>query len=221
MQTLVTLLRPRGLFLSLLSILAAAFLAGCNDDSGGSSAGSGHDFGANDPNLYVAIGDSVTEGTETSGPSYPEILSGMIGKTVINEGMGGELSSGGAARIGGILEQHKPGYMLIMYGINDVVHVGSDSWTISNLSAIIGACKANGTVPVLATIPPLYKGGDYFDPRHTELNEDIRNLARSEDVALADVEAEFDNDPSLFIADGRHPNDDGTRIIAATFADVL
>jgi len=174
-----------------------------------------------DSNVLVALGDSVTTGEEITGPSYPQILAGLLGKTVVNEGTGGALSSDGVSKINSVLTRYNPSQALILYGINDVIHVGNEDWTIGNLQTMVRACKEYGTQPVLGTIPPRYRGDGVWDPRHTSLNQRIRQLARSEGIPLADVEAEFGFNEALMLPDGYHPNDDGTRIIAFTFYDAV
>ena len=58
------------IMLALVSCRAAAAVA------------DGHDFGDNDPNLYVAFGDSITEGygLDNYYECYPVRLAGMLGK---------------------------------------------------------------------------------------------------------------------------------------------
>lgn len=81
--------------------------------------GSSHDFGENNRDVYVCIGDSMTRSVYGVTP-YPEFLANMLDKTVINEGVGGERVPDGAARTAEVLNRHRPGYLLIMHGINDV-----------------------------------------------------------------------------------------------------
>jgi len=52
----------------------------------------------NDSGLWVAKGDSLTAGTGGAGTTYPGILSGLLGTTVTNTGVGGEISTQIAAR---------------------------------------------------------------------------------------------------------------------------
>ena len=216
----------RWLGLVLVGAWFAASLAGCESSSANdrgndsSSAGEPADNDT-DSNVLVALGDSVTTGEEITGPSYPQILAGLLGKTVVNEGTGGALSSDGVSKINSVLTRYNPSQALILYGINDVIHVGNEDWTIGNLQTMVRACKEYGTQPVLGTIPPRYRGDGVWDPRHTSLNQRIRQLARSEGIPLADVEAEFGFNEALMLPDGYHPNDDGTRIIAFTFYDAV
>jgi lysophospholipase L1-like esterase len=218
MQESSAVARCGGLIRLFLAGLLAVVLASC-EDSGGSSLS--NNVGSNDPNVIVAMGDSITTGEELNAPSYPERLSDLLDKPVVNEGHGGDESAAGAAKVGRVLADNQPGYVLIMYGVNDILHGTSAGTTLDNLGAMVAAAKNNITVPLLATITPRYKGGGYFDPRHTHLNENIRALADDEGITLVDIEAEFDEDSSLLLDDGIHPNAAGTQIIAAAFNDAL
>lgn len=203
-------------------ILAACtcLTAGCETSS--SSPVPAIPFGDNDPNVVVAMGDSVTKGSAIRGPSYPQLVADWSGKTVINEGVGGALSSDGVNRIAGILARDKPGFVFILYGINDIIHVGSDNWTIENLRQMIRLARENQTYPIVGTIPPRYRGyDDFFDPRHTALNRRIRELCIEENVVLADVELAFDNNPELLLPDFFHPNEAGNQVIATVFYETL
>ncbi len=178
-------------------------------------------YGNNDPARVLALGDSVTAGSTLSGPSYPELIAVHSGKQVFNEGVGGALSSDGVNRIGQLLIAIQPGYVMILYGINDITHLGDADWTVSNLRTMIAVARANKTVPIVGTIPPRYRGDGVFDPRHTELNTKIRAMALEEDVRLADIELVFNEDETLLQDDGVHPNAAGNQLIAVTFYMLL
>jgi len=202
----------------MLTIAAcASVLAGCETSS--SSKAPVIPFGDNDPNVIVAMGDSVTRGTAISGPSYPQLVADWSGKTVINEGVGGALSSDGVNRIAGVLERENPGFVFILYGINDNIHVGSDNWTIANLREMIRLARENQTYPIVGTIPPRFQSNG--ENRHAGLNQRIRDLCNEEDVVLADVDRAFDNNPDLLLEDGFHPNEAGNQIIATVFYETL
>ncbi len=200
-----------------LTVAAAAILmTGCEGDS---SLGDGYDFGENDANVVVALGDSLTRGGFSgSGASYPAQLSAMIGKTVHNSGSSGEHSYEGATRVRSVLTRHRPGFLLILYGANDIVHGRSTESIIGNLRAIINAARDNQTIPVLGTLPPAYGLHDFMQGAIDGLNERIRQLAAEENVALAPVNAVFGDDPSLFLEDGLHPNEAGNTKLAEAFA---
>ncbi len=203
--------------LRLLTIfmLLCFLVCGCEDGDSG-----GHDFGDNDPNLYVALGDSLTEGPGLSDP-YPEKLSRMLGSTVINEGKGGELSTGGKDRVHDVLAKYKPGYLLVLYGANDVIFGLGTNYTKEKLRAIIQAAKENRTKVVLATLPPVTGPHTYMESRIAALNPEIRRLAAEEGTKLADMEEAFGDDTSYLSADGLHMNDSGARLMAETFFNAL
>ncbi len=202
----------------LLPLSGGLIMTGCEKSSGSSEFGPGS-FGDNDRNVIVAMGDSLTTGSAISGPSYPQIVAQMSGKLVINEGVNGALSVDGAARISGVLQRDKPGYVFILYGVNDVIHIGSDDWTVENLRLMIQAARENKTVPIVGTISPRFRWDG--TNRHAGLNERIRELCREEKVRLADVEREFGDNQALMLPDGFHPNENGNLIIATVFYEAL
>ena len=117
-----------------LILLTAVIITGCENSN---RLGDGHDFSDNDQNVYLALGDSITYGYGLSSQAtYSVKLSAMIGKTVINAGIGGETSFGGTTKVNSLLARYKPGYLLILYGANDLI-IGHSTTTIGNLRYII------------------------------------------------------------------------------------
>jgi lysophospholipase L1-like esterase len=185
-------------------------VAGC-EGGGGGSAADGHDFGANDPNLYVAMGDSITAA------GYPAHLSGMLGATVINGGTPGAWSDSGAGAVHSALSRYKPGFLLILYGANDTIHEANQDGTINNLRAMIQAAKANQTIPIIGTLTPMIRVHEGWAGRARELSKKIRAMASSEGCRVADLEKAFGHNDSLLQDDGLHPTDAGSQVIAKTF----
>ena len=136
-------------------LLLAGCLTGC-EDSGGDDGDKGvGDVGSNNPDVYAALGDSITAGGNGGGDPYPPRLAAMTGKTVINHGVGGESTGGALARVGDILANDKPAALLILLGANDLIgNEGVDN-AGANLRSIIQQAKANNTVPVVATLLPM------------------------------------------------------------------
>lgn len=207
-------------YLAGVCCLALAFLTGCEDGSSGGGIADGHDFGANNPDVYVAFGDSITSGYNASIP-YPAVLSSMLGKTVINKGVSGSKTNEGLARVWSVLGQYKPGYLLILYGANDIIHSRDPAQVAEELRGIIAAAKANGTIPVIATCLPQSKSHLIYNGGIIALNVRIRALAAEEDVRLVDLEPVFSGRDEYMTSDGLHPNNTGHTVIAAEFYDAL
>ncbi len=171
--------------------------------------------------IVVAMGDSITAGYGVS-PSecYVNRLSGLLGKTVRNEGVSGERSDGGANRIGWLLEHHRPKVVTVYYGNNDAGLYPID-WTIGHLYTILRACQENGTTPVLAAIGPQFDQWAWRRPYIVDLNKRIRQLASDMGVRVADIEAAMDWNRGYISEDGLHPNSNGHNVIANTFAHAI
>jgi lysophospholipase L1-like esterase len=193
--------------------LAVIFFASCEQGDG--KLGDGFDFGNNNPDLYLAMGDSITLG------GYPGVLASKLGKPVINAGVGGAMSEDGASRVSSLLASHKPGFLLIDYGANDCIHGRDQSATIENLRHMINAARGNQTIPVIATLTPMYGSHGVFDGGAHSLSQRIREMAASEDVPVADMEKAFGDDQTLIQSDGLHPNAAGNEVMAQTFFNVL
>ncbi|MGD9613715.1 MAG: SGNH/GDSL hydrolase family protein [Kiritimatiellia bacterium] len=93
-------------------------------------------------------------------------------------------------------------------------------------------CRDGQVVPVLATSPLPFGGHGAFADRTIALNAGIRALAKELRVPCVDLEKEFAGSPdpvtgraatdrALMNADGLHPNDAGTQVMALAFADLF
>ncbi len=203
-----------------LLLLSCVFLtAGC-EKSGGGGIADGHDFGENDRNVYVAMGDSITHGYGATVP-YPAVLSSMLSKTVINRGVDGARASQGLSSVNGILASYKPGFVLILYGANDAIHGTDPAQVTEQLRGIIRAAKANKTIPVIATCTPHIAGHAGSNSGIISLNVRIRSLAGEEGVKVVDLENSFVGHDEYYQSDGLHPNNTGLSVIAADFFDFV
>ncbi|WP_051822456.1 SGNH/GDSL hydrolase family protein [Desulfonatronum thiodismutans] len=181
-----------------------------------------HDFGDNDPNVILALGDSITEGTPFVGRSetYPAHLQAMLGRTVINAGVGGARSRDGVARINGLLRRYKPGYVLIMYGANDVMERSAEEIT-KNLLTIANTATENKTIPILATVTPV--DGPRIGRKNfiLNLNEVITTKATESGYLVADTATAFGWEGQYLLSDGLHPNSAGMEILAQTYYEKI
>ena len=216
--------------LAALSIFAFAALAGCEDDGGKLKNSSP---GPNDSNLVAAFGDSITMGNMCPAPPYPARLPPMIGKSVVNAGINGTTARANVGRCQAVIGQARPAYMLILYGINDLIHSQGVPGTLAALDEMISVCKENNVAPAIATYPVPVKSYRAFAFNVIALNQGIRDLAGARGIPCVDLEREFalpgypnavgdvHSDESLFTGEGLHPNDVGTRIMAFSFADLF
>lgn len=208
-------IRLLGVRLLWVCVLMFGGMVGCNDS--GDDGPDTSDIGDNDLNTVVCLGDSITFGTGIpSSQSYPSQLAGLTGKRVINAGVPGETSGSGAGRAQGLLNRHSPAFMIVLYGANDIIKGMSRAAIAENLRRIVQACKANQTIPILATITPMFGPHAVFNPSVDAANEPIRAMAKEEGVDIVDLNAAM-QDPGLFNRDGLHPNAAGAALMAARF----
>ena len=202
--------------------LACVSFSACEKSGGGgsNSLGKGFDFGINDPEVVLAIGDSITSGN--GDVPYSHYLAPMIDKAVVNEGRDGTVSSDGAQRIQSLLSSDTPGFTVIMYGANDVIHARPLDTTLENLRQIVWTCKLNQSLPILCTVTPQIGPRAFVQDRINNLNTGIRQLAREEGVVVADVARAFrGQEETLISSDNLHPGDMGYLVIAETIAAVF
>jgi acyl-CoA thioesterase-1 len=204
--------------LALPMLLSACLSSG----GGGGQKYSKFDFGDNDRNKVVAMGDSITSGfvCDDETAAYPQRIASMTGLSVVNAGVSGEQSGGCAGRTPRTLDQHKPGFLLILTGHNDAIFDRDVNGVLGNIRSMIQAAKGRKTIPIVATLVPIGSPRTFATGPALAYSDGIRALAKEEDVPLVDMEKEFGSDDSLQ-CDGLHPNDKGSAIIAAAFADRL
>jgi len=196
-------------------------------------------IGANNrPNTYMAFGDSITLGELSSDDQgyrarLESRLAGYFGRgVVLNEGVSATRSLAGANRIGDSLRRQRPAFTLIHYGTNDWNERDCRSnfpcYTIDSLRTMVREAKAQGSLPVLATIIPSNTGFNAFVPLERNewlelMNALIREMANQEGVVLADMWQAFFRVREIgdLFSDHIHPNDAGYRIMADTFFDAI
>jgi|SRR5579859_707789 len=98
----------------------------------------------------------------------------------------------------------RPSLALIMLGTNDVVASADDPYE-ADMRQVVEFTIGKGIVPVLSTIPPLFRLG--YDGRSDQLNAIIVRLAHEYDIPLWDYSAALQGLPNSGIGtDGVHPN---------------
>ena len=192
-------------------------------------------IGPNRPNVYLAFGDSITEG-EGSGDGMGYVsrlqrkLQGHLGRaTLIKDGLTATRSNRGSDRLPDSLTV-RPAYTLIHYGTNDW-NVGEcktapPCFTIDSLRTMVRDVKGRQGLPVLATIIPANPAFEFGADRNAwvaAMDARIREMARAEGAVVADLEAAFLAQPTLraLYSDHIHPNDAGYEVMAQAFFEAI
>lgn len=166
----------------------------------------------------VAFGDSLTAGFGLAEKeSYPYLLQQKLDADgydfeVINAGISGDTSAGGADRIDWSLNQPNVKVLILELGGNDLLRGLPAKKMKENLREIIRAAHAkNVTVLLCGLSAPPSAGNAYFQ----ELVRAYEDLAREEKVAFMPHFVEgVAGRRELNQADGIHPNAEGEKIIA-------
>jgi len=104
--------------------------------------------------VVMAFGDSLTAGVGASHEqNYPSILSGLLGIDIINEGISGETTSQGLARLPDALENDEPDLVLLCMGGNDMLADMDHENIRNNLETMIRDIKATGADVILIGVP--------------------------------------------------------------------
>jgi acyl-CoA thioesterase-1 len=130
---------------------------------------------------------------------------------VDNQGVSGDTSTDGLARIDNVIAQH-PRLVVLEFGGNDGLRGVPVSATEKNLDEMIHRLKQESIPAVLLgiTLPPNY-GPDYVKP----FTEMFPKLARENQLKLIPfLLLHVYQNPALMQPDGIHPNGDGNVIVA-------
>jgi len=104
--------------------------------------------------VVLAFGDSITAGTGAgAGESYPDVLSGLIGRKVVNAGVPGEVTAEGLARLPELLELHQPALLILCHGGNDLLRRSDQGQAADNLRAMIRLAQERGIAVLLVAVP--------------------------------------------------------------------
>ena len=206
-------------------------------NSGGTEKGIIRNFPTGD--YYVAIGDSITFGSNddypddntsldgrNTGGGFEPILNDLLTAAkgyphnVVNEGISGDTSADGVRRISTTLFNHPSAkYFLVIYGTNDGKFANgpvSSATYKANMQAIISAIKNAGRTPYLAKVP--YSSSPAVDDSRIQAyNAAIDQLVAENGISVTppDFYNYFKANPGQ-LADGIHPNGQGYRSMAGS-----
>ena len=171
--------------------------------------------------MIVTFGDSLTQGV--AGRSYPDYLQDLLDKNgyryrIDNQGVSGDTSSDGLARIDNVIAVH-PALVILEFGGNDGLRGLPVESTRKNLAEMIVRLKQAKIPVVLAgiTLPPNY-GPDYVKPFTAMFGE----MAKEYHIKLLPfLLVHVYRDPGMMQPDGIHPNGAGNEVIAKDVFDLI
>jgi len=157
--------------------------------------------------VLLAFGDSLTFGTGANeNESYPAQLEKLAGRRVVREGVPGEVSENGLARLPAALDEHRPRLLLLCHGGNDFLRRLPKAGAAANVRAMIQLAKSRGVDVVLIGTPEfgfLLSPPDFY----AQIAKDFRIPYEG------DVLGKILRDSSLK-SDQIHPNAAGYRLMA-------
>jgi acyl-CoA thioesterase I len=198
---------------NLIYLVFVLILASCGDSS--------EKYAAIPQGATVLIlGDSLSYGTGAStGEDYPTLLAKSTGWNIINEGVPGDTTTGGLARLSALLEAHQPKLLIVELGGNDILHQTAPTEITQNLNSILAQAKAQGIQTILVAIPefsPLKATfGNLTDhPLYEKLATETAT------PLITDVFSEVLSDRNLK-SDQIHANAKGYAVVSEKFSEKL
>lgn len=162
----------------------------------------------------LAFGASLTAGYGVAEKdSYPSVLSKLIGRTVINAGVNGELSADGLSRLPKLLKKYSPALVIISHGGNDILKKKDLAITKKNLIRMIELCRENNAQVLLLGIPTLSmlpKTADFYYEVADEIQVPL------DDTTITELETNRE-----YKSDSIHFNVAGYRRMAELIRDFL
>lgn len=162
----------------------------------------------------IAFGDSLIEGVGAEpGMTLVDQLSGKIGMPIENEGIAGNTTREGVARIDDVLAGEPPKVVILLLGGNDFLKKIPREETYTNLEIMIKKIQGTGSIVLLLGVRSGFIGGG-FDDEFEQLAKTY-GTAYVDDV-LSGVFAHHD-----LMSDAVHPNGKGYAQIANRITPVI
>jgi hypothetical protein len=192
------------------------------------------------PIRILPVGDSITQGQNTSYGSYRRHLYSLLtadGLDVVfvgplsdgsfpspaHDGVTGDVINGAWGRIAsGRIETYTPDIILLLIGTNDILGGGSPSTALGTYSSLLDSIITHGpnVKTVVGSLPPIFGHGSTITSNVTAFNSGLATLVASKgtNFIFADLTTSM---LSGDFADGVHPTDAGNDKLAALWYPAL
>ncbi len=164
--------------------------------------------------VILAFGDSITYGSGAGeGESYPAVLQSLLGRTVINAGVPGEITAESLARLPDVLDEQNPKLLILCIGGNDFLRGMDERQAADNIRAMIRLAREKGAEVVLVGVP---KFGIMLSPPefYRKIAEEFRIPYEGDIMRRILVNRDLKSDEV-------HPNAKGYRLFAEAVAELL
>lgn len=188
----------------------------------------------------VCHGDSLTEASDLGHPAmWPSMVEGRLKIKVLNSGIGGDTTAGLLSRFYPDVVEHRPDYVLIMGGTNDLWWDLDIKLIQANIFTMTCQAEYHHIVPLVGLPIPMVieraRNQDFMAPQGgykkcmeklAVLVRNLTTLAQQNDIACLDFYHPFWNESGAveekyFLEDGLHPNKAGHRLMAKQTAELL
>lgn len=163
----------------------------------------------------VAFGDSLTQGYGVlPEQSYPSVLAELLHVDVVNEGVSGEMSAQGLARLSSVLDRTQPDILVLCHGGNDLLRQSDVRQTKANISAMVKLAHDRGIYVLLVGVATL-------DILRFSVPSYYYDIAKERSLVIEDESLKAIQENETLRGDAVHPNAQGYALMAEKIALLL
>ena len=175
------------------------------------------------PQKIVCMGDSLTEGYRIKFDSnWPALLEKTMDHKFINSGISGDTTAGMLARFQQMVIAHKPDYVIIMGGVNDISFDIQETQIISNIHAMTRLARYHNIQSIIGIPPPFFPPYPNEDDalfimlpvlknRLIEYRQTLQRFIDTDEQPSIDFTLNMH--AGLYLQDGLHPSEKGHEVM--------